>query len=250
MVVAAPGTEERLLRQMARLPLLSLAPRQRALTLRRADLLVALTQHEARLLSSLAPDIPVDVVGNGVEPGQALQADGAKLGLRLPYVLLLGTVSARKRQAATITALGGTSFQPVVIGGFDGSSAERVAVERSVAAVGGRWLGELDDPAVIRGLVRGAAAMVHLSRAEGQSLAVLEAVAEGTPVVCSALPGNVELAQRYPRHVLLCDDIEGLPSAMAALPTQRQAVPDVPTWDDVAAKLEVHYRRLVAGPRP
>lgn len=248
VIVAAPGAEERLLRASARVPLRSLAPRMRADVLRRADLLVALTEHEAGLLRDLAPGVTVETIDNGVDRGGAsIPPDAAALGLQASYALLLGTVSERKRQRDTVAALGRTGLQPVVVGGFDGTDADRAAFEHTVSMAGGRWLGEVRDPAAVRGLVHGAAALVHLSAAEGQSLAVLEALAEGTPVICSPLPANLELARRFPAHVRVCAGVAELAAAVAALPTERGAPPAVPTWDDVAAALERGYRALVSA---
>ena len=96
----------------------------------------------------------------------------------------------------------------------------------------------------MRALLRGARALVHLSSAEGQSLAVLEALSEGTPVIVSPLPANRELRERYPEHVVLADGPDAVPAALAALGDVERATPDVPTWDDVAAELEAAYRGL------
>jgi glycosyltransferase involved in cell wall biosynthesis len=245
VVVVAPGAEERMLRWAARVPLASVGPRFRAATLQRAGLLVALTQHEAALLRSLAPGVPVRVLGNGVEPLEPVAPDLDALGLRPPYGLLLGTVSARKRQAEAVRLLGRTRLQPVVIGGFDGDDAGRRAFESAVQDSGGRWLGELRDPAAVRGLLAAADALVHLSAAEGQSLAVLEAISVGTRVACSPLPANRELAARHPDLVVLCPDDAALERAVVSPPPTTRA--PVPTWDDVARELEAGYLALVSS---
>ena len=77
-------------------------------------------------------------------------------------------------------------------------TAAREAFAAAVDRAGGLWLGELSDQPTVRAVVRAASALVHLSAAEGQSLAVLEALAEGTPVAASPLPANRELERRYP----------------------------------------------------
>jgi len=79
---------------------------------------------------------------------------------------------------------------------------------------------------------------------EGQSLAVLEALSEGTPVIVSPLPANRELHERHPEHVVFADGPEAVPAALASLTGAAVAKPAIPTWDDVAAELEVAYRSL------
>lgn len=243
VVVAAPGAQERLLRLSARLPLASLAPRMRSVVVRRADAVVALTDHEARVLRALGAE-HLEVVPNAVDPA----GPDAPLSAGLPadYVLLLGAVSARKRQADTVRALGAAGLTAVIAGGFDGTPAERAQFETAVARAGAHWTGEV-EPAVARTLLRHARALVHLSRAEGQSLAVVEALAEGTPVIATPLPANAELAARYPAHVRLVDGPGEVAAAVTSLPREPGAPPSIPTWDDVAGALEGVYRAVLAG---
>jgi glycosyltransferase involved in cell wall biosynthesis len=237
-VLVVPPGQERRERLAARVPLASFGPRMRADLLRRADLVVAQTAHEARLLEQLGARRAV-TIPNGVTP---VPAGDLPAGLPDGYALLLGTVSARKRQAATVAALDGV---PVVIaGGFDGGTEERTAFEQLVGRTGATWLGEVGEAPVVRALLRGARALVHLSRAEGQSLALIEALSEGTPIVVSRLPANTELAQRYPEHVHLVDGPEQAAAVVAALGERPAQAPAVPTWDDVAAQLLSLYAEL------
>jgi glycosyltransferase involved in cell wall biosynthesis len=244
VVVVAPGRAERRQRIGSRLPIPAFGPRMRVEILQRADAAVALTEHEAGLLRAFAGrSAPrIEVISNGVE---RLEPVPPPAGLPGRYAALVGTVSARKRQAETVAMLGRQGVASVVVGAFEGSAAERGRFEQVVAAAAGRWLGET-DPATTRSVVREAAALVHLSSAEGQSLAVLEAIAEGTPALVSPLPGNRELATSYPRHVIVCDDGDGVAAAMAQLGAPVGPAP-VPTWDDVAARLEVLYREVGAA---
>lgn len=246
VLVVPPGTAEQIQRLAARTPLKSWGPRMRADVLRRADLVVAQTGHEAHLLHDLGASTMVEI-GNGVDRAEIDAAADAPPPTGTPdrpYVLLLGNISARKRQADTVRALSGV---PVVLaGGFTGSDAERQDFEAALAGHGdATWLGELTDRPAVLSLVRGARALVHLSEAEGQSLALLEALALGTPVVVSRLPANEELAARHPGHVTFAESIGAV---RAALPEadDRPAPAPVQSWDDVAAQLEPHYRRLVA----
>lgn len=239
-VIVVRPERARLERVTARVPLSTWGPRMRAQLLRSADLVVAQSRHEHDIVTALGAN-RVATVPNGVtrEVVGPPPADTPST----PYVLLVGSVSRRKRQQETVAALAG--LQPVVAGGFEGTAGERREFERTVADAGGRWLGEVHDRPALLGLVRGADALVHLSRAEGQSLAVLEALTLGTPVVASHLPATVELAATYPGHVHLARDPEEARAVVRSLPPRPARAAPVPTWDDVAARLEPLYESLL-----
>jgi glycosyltransferase involved in cell wall biosynthesis len=216
--------------------------------LRKADALVALTAFEARLLERLAGPkcTEVVIVGNGVEPIPL--APERPAGLPDPYVVLLGTVSRRKRQLDTVERLAGSRFVPVAVGGIEGDHGFRANWDAALARGGGRWLGEVADQASIRRILHDAHALIHLSDAEGQSLAVLEAMACGTPVVASRLPANEELASRYPRHVRVVDGLQELPGVLESVQAAPGPAP-IPSWDDVAGRLAEVYRSVLTASR-
>jgi glycosyltransferase involved in cell wall biosynthesis len=236
VLVVSPGRDERLLKAMSRVPAVATGAGLRRKALRRADVLVAITAYEREVLRAVAGDMAIEVVPNGADPVEPAPAD------REPgYALLLGTVSERKRQREVVPALDG----PVLVAGsFQGSEAEREAFAR---VAGDAWLGEVRDPARVARLQRDAAALVHVSRAEVQSLAVLETLAQGTPVVLSDIPSHRELAEAHPGWVRLVGSLEEIGPALAALRAAPPAgpAPRLPTWDDVAARLEAVYARLM-----
>jgi glycosyltransferase involved in cell wall biosynthesis len=243
VLVISPGLGEIALRVSSRWRLPVSASALRARALRGADALIAATEYEAQLVRRLVGrDAPVEVVPNAVDAVAAGDRDAGPPG----HVLLLGMVSARKRQAEVLDALD-ESGPVVVAGAFSGSDAERRSFEAAVARTGATWLGDVRDPGEVARLERDAAALVHFSRAEVQSLAVLETLAAGTPVVLSDIPSHRELAAAHPEHVRIARSLRQLPRLVAELrdapPTA--PAPALPTWDHVAQRLETVYRRLL-----
>ena len=255
-VVVVPPARERRLKLATRLPIPAFEPRVlRALT-ERADRLVALTQWEKRLLKQIGGDrtAPTAIVDNGVEPhGQLMAREelARTLGAELPdrYAIVVGAVSQRKRQADIARALAG-AMPLVAVGGWEGPDRDRGEFERLVAATGGAWLGEISERRLVDALIAEAAFLVPLSDAEGQSLAVLEALALHTPCLLSALPQQREMAARWPDAITLVED-DGDLAARLRQPL-RQIPPgsiQVPTWDDVAGELLGLYAGLDEAPR-
>lgn len=159
---------------------------------RRARLIITVSEFSRRELLELLPVEPgrIRVIPGGVDGRFSPESDAAPLrrryGLERPYVLALGTVSARKNlgvlgPAARTLAADGVEL---VLGG-----SERGYL-RSGAGSTLRRLGYVAE-ADLPGLLAGASAFVMPSLHEGFGLPCLEAMACGTPVVAAdagALP--------------------------------------------------------------
>ncbi|RJQ68176.1 glycosyltransferase family 1 protein [Pseudonocardiaceae bacterium YIM PH 21723] len=162
---------------------------------RRAEAIVVPTQAVAAELSELVPgSTPLHVTGAGV-PDALLRGPVEPMsGLPAKYLLFVGTLEPRKGLDVLLAALAGLGLPLVVVGsqGWGGVSLPELARHHHVQDRV-QHLGGIDD-ARLAGVLRGAAALVMPSRAEGFGLPVLEAMALGTPVVHSDAPALVEVA--------------------------------------------------------
>jgi glycosyltransferase involved in cell wall biosynthesis len=246
VLTVRPGLEQRTMKVARRIPGLHTSARQRADVLQAADAIIALTDYERDLLvEDLGADgARVRVISNGVTPIASLPGlpDGVPTG---PFALMVGNVSPRKRQVDVLAAAA-DGIPYVVVGGFEGSEAERAAWVSAVERHGAIWLGEVDDEATVRALQSAATALILFSKAEGQSLALLECLAVGTPVVVSDIPSHRELAARFPQHVFLVGEAAEIGTQLELLAARPAPAPAaVPTWDDVARDLEAVYLEVL-----
>ncbi|MEI6448224.1 MAG: glycosyltransferase family 1 protein [Actinomycetes bacterium] len=125
-----------------------------------------------------------DLIGPGVDPEPAREA----LGLGRPYVLTVASRVKRKNLSALTPAAEALAREGIDLVAVGGGRPQFGAVDHAGGGV--RDLGPLGDE-LLPGLYRGAEAFVLPSVYEGFGLPVCEAMAAGTPVVCSdraALP--------------------------------------------------------------
>jgi glycosyltransferase involved in cell wall biosynthesis len=140
-------------------------------------------------------------------PAERKQAVVARYGIAAPYLLCVGNIEPKKNLAATVEAFAFARrkarlpHQLVLAGGKSwGSKDVEVALSGLEAGVVRRtgYVDQRDLPA----LVAGADALLMWSLVEGFGLPAIEAMAAGTPVICSdrgALPEVVgDAAMIYP----------------------------------------------------
>lgn len=126
---------------------------------------------------------PASVADGGVEQARA------RLGLPSEYLLFVGTVEPRKNLGRLVAALARRpDLPPLVVAGARGWGEGQPAIGAAV-----QWLGHVED-ALLPALYRGASAFVYPSLWEGFGLPVLEAMAQGAPVVTSAGVSTEEVA--------------------------------------------------------
>ena len=121
--------------------------------------------------------------------------------------LFLESIAALGREGVDVTAM--------CVGGGDPARATsaRLGIEDRVLVVPAR-----DD---VQTLYAAADVFVSSSRAEGMSYAVLEAIATGTPVVASAIPNHIVLAERARGCVLAQRDPRSFAAALRSVLSDR-----------------------------
>jgi glycosyltransferase involved in cell wall biosynthesis len=152
---------------------------------RRAERIVTVSAFAQAELAELL-GVEAEVVPGGVDerftPAAEREPPRRALGLDRPYVLTVGSLTARKNLRALVpaaAALAADGVDVVVAGG----GRPQFAPEPGLTGL--RRLGRVDD-ALLPGLYAGAEAFVLPSLYEGFGLPVLEAMACGTPVVAAA----------------------------------------------------------------
>lgn len=199
---------------------------RRALALTRRDASVVVCPSEATAGDCEAAGIAchrLRVVPWGV-PSGALVGDEevagvrARRGLRGPYVLWVGTVEPRKNLSALVRAWrrlhdAGTAVELVLVGpqGWHEDLDHLLGADRTGIHVLG-----FVPPDELAALYRGAEVFCYPSRREGFGLPVLEAMAQGTPVVTSSGTATAEVAgdDRSAGILVDPDDVAGLARAI------------------------------------
>jgi len=232
----------------------------------RADAVVVPTRAVGDALAAHLDLRRVEVIGEGVSGDLALPVDAAERAARLGlpasgFLLTLATLEPRKGLDVLIGALaspGVPDLPLVVVGqpGWGGVDPEDLARREGLAPGRVRALGRLSDADLATVLDR-ATALVMPSRAEGFGLPVLEAMAAGTPVVCSTDPALVEVGGEAVITAPV-GDAPALGRAVARVvadPSLRELMVErgrvraaAYTWEGAAAALWELYRSL-AGDR-
>ncbi len=178
-----------------------------------------------------------------------------------PFVLTVGTLQPRKNIEVVVSAFErlvarGADLKLVVAGGAgwgERQTAERVrlspARDRVVLA------GHVTD-AQLLALYRSALCFVFPSRYEGFGLPVLEAMATGTPVVCSDRTSLPEVAGDA-AMLVSPDDVDGLERSIGRLASTPQARAEMIelgltqaarfTWERCAEQTVAVYRTVLGG---
>ncbi len=189
----------------------------------RADALIAVSAALAERLVALgaAPD-RVTVLRNGVdiEAFRPVDRKAARAALALdgPALLSVGHLIARKGHDRTIAALRGLPDATLLIAGEGPLRGELEALAVRLGVAGRvRFLGTRPQ-AELPALYTAADALVLASSREGWANVLLEAMACGTPVVASPIPGNPEVVRSREAGVIApANTPEGIAEAVRDL---------------------------------
>ena len=223
---------------------------------RRADLVITVSQAaraEIEAHTAIGAD-RIRVVPNGVDHVTARPGEVAATRARhrlegVPYVLWVGTVEPRKDVATLVRALARLSTSTrLVLAGPSGWLSEGLLPQPEVDLLGDRLrrLGPLDG-AELRALYAGATVFALPSRHEGFGLPVLEAMVQGTPVLCSDIPSLREVAGGAAR-LAASGDVAGWASALEDLLSDEEQRAALAAAGRVRAAA-FSWARTVAGTR-
>jgi glycosyltransferase involved in cell wall biosynthesis len=182
---------------------------------------------------------PILVAPLGIGTGAPHPAAPAAAHDEPPYFVSLGTIEPRKNHLLLLhlwrdmAAARGAAAPRLVIVGRRGWENENIVdiLERCTALDGlVQEAGQLSDRQVTA-LVRGARALLFPSFAEGYGLPLAEALALGTPAVCSDLPALREVGAAVPEYL---DPLDGAAWRDAV---QDYAAPGSPRRDAQLARM-------------
>ncbi|MET3133200.1 glycosyltransferase involved in cell wall biosynthesis [Oxalobacteraceae bacterium GrIS 1.11] len=233
----------------------SYAQSKRALEL--ANLVIALGDAERDAIISGFQINPgkIQVFPNGINP-HFFTANGdlfrRETGIAGPFVLMVGAISPYKNQLGLARALADLDLPIVLIGASKRDDLNYLEELLRVPKV--NWLGVLEHADPLLASAFNAAAVVALpSQGEVFPLAVLEALAAGTPVVMTDESALNLPAAGFALKKVRWDDAVGQRGAICALLAARpepgavRALVAQFTWERVAAHIAHSYFSLAKG---
>jgi glycosyltransferase involved in cell wall biosynthesis len=206
--------------------------------------------------------VPLGVAA-GLRPPAKEQSDAWRMAHHLPadYLLYVGARKGHKNLALLLEAMGAMRAEarpPLVLSGARWGPADPLARLAARLGVAGavHFAGDLPDDASLACLYAGAALYVQPSLIEGFGLPPLEAMACGTPVLCSTAGALLEtvgeaavtLAPEDPaRWAAEITRLLGDASRREDLVRRGRLRASAFTWERTAAMTAAHYDQALGG---
>jgi len=236
----------------------------------RADAVITVSRAERSRILEHFPGLAgsLHVVHHGCDHGGPAACPSAVAGLPAdlpdrPYVLFVGSLNriknlsgllaawpeVRRRHDVDLVVVGG---QAAVFAGGDGAAADR-------AEEGVRYLGQVDDPAVLAEVYRRAILLAFPSLSESFGLPCLEAMRAGCPVVASDIPALREVCgdaavwidPADPAGIAAAiDTVLADEAARSALRHKGLARAEAFRWDEAVRRTWSIVAAVAAGRRP
>jgi 1,2-diacylglycerol 3-alpha-glucosyltransferase len=228
------------------------------------DALISPSQPMADVLQSYGVTTPIHVIPTGLNAGRFVQGDGRRfralhrIGAR-PTALFVGRVAHEKNIDFLLTMLFELTIKIpdvlLVIAGEGPAEAQlRRIVERQDLRRNVLFIGYMDRNTTLLDCYSAADVFVFASRTETQGLVLLEAMAQGTPVVSTAVMGTAEVLRGAQGAVVVPEEAdafaEGVASVLRNLRHRQTlsaaAKEDAARWSSAACaqRLAVLYREL------
>jgi len=195
---------------------------------RQLDALIAPSEAMRRTLIDYGVATPVHVVPTGLPAGRFKRGDGARfrrdIGIApaTPLVLYVGRVAFEKnidflvRSFKTALSLEPSALLLIAGEGPAQASIRALAVQLGIAA-SVRFVGYLERDSVLLDCYAAADIFVFASRTETQGLVLLEAMAQGTPVVSIAALGTTSILAGERGAVVVPEDKDAFAQAVVSL---------------------------------
>jgi len=216
----------------------------------RASAVVAVSEETAAILRDVfgVRRDKLHVIINGIDTAAADQASAVASAIPpgRPVLCTVGRLAAQKNQAVflpVLTELLARGLSPVLVVAGDGELRSALEAARDAVGLTGRmlFLGQRDDVAAV---IAASDVFVLPSLYEGTSLALLEAMAAGKPIVASDVPGNRDIL-RDGETALLCPP--DAPDVLAGAIARLVAEPALAAALGAAARAEAREKYDISG---
>lgn len=182
----------------------------------------------AEVLRRYRVETPIDIVPTGLGLSGFNPGDGTRfrrehgISLDRPLLVHVGRVAHEKNIGFLLQVVDRLRREiDDVLLLIAGEGPARAALARRVGALGlerhVRFSGYLDRRVALKDCYRAGDAFVFASRTETQGLVLLEALAQGTPVVSTAVMGTRDIVCPGRGAVEVPEDVEAFAAALAAL---------------------------------